>query len=101
MHERFTEHWEFCKKNGFDEITLDLKELETEHGADEQLGRYERFAKHDLSHWDECIRRRKPTGDAVQVWICADGWPLEMTSLDRVWDMDIAIQYFGSGKYGS
>lgn len=99
--EYFQTHWDFCKKDGYDKISVNLVDLDKGHDRLENLATYERFKKHDLSHWEELVRRRAPKGDAPSIWITAHGWPLEVTTLEKVREMRVEVQYFGVKKYGS
>ncbi|KIY62850.1 hypothetical protein CYLTODRAFT_446966 [Cylindrobasidium torrendii FP15055 ss-10] len=96
----FTGHWEYLKKTQYDCMTIDLVDLIIADQIRGNIAGYYRFRKHDLSHWDELERRRAP-GDTACICIGANGWPLEITSLDRVKRMCVEVQYFGQRKYGS
>lgn len=95
------QHWDFCKGDGYNQLSLDLIDLVTGHTHTSKLPTYYRFKRHDVSHWYAQVARRAPKGDAPYIFVGANGWPVEITTLEEVRAMRIQVQHFGDNKYES
>lgn len=79
---------------GHDAIQIDICSYSIDSGNLSVGLSRQMFDQQDMTHWHELVKRRAPKAGLPYILVHSDGWPLELTSFERILGYVLEVQYF-------